>query len=195
MRKFIVTVFLGVILYAAMAFTNRYTRPESIKVEPVFLDEVVTVELPLETEDFGVSLKGHDAFLGALGNYESGNDYTKVNRYGYMGRYQFGRAALKQVKLDVTRKEFLDNPELQELAMKRLLSFNNSVLSRYIEKYDGKTVHGVKVTRSGILAAAHLGGPANVKKWFRSGKDFKDANGTPITRYMKVFKGYSLKIE
>jgi hypothetical protein len=31
-------------------------------------------------------------------------------------------------------------------------------------------------------------------KWFKNGVDFKDGNGTPITRYMKVFSGYELNL-
>ena len=53
---------------------------------------------------------------------------------------------------------------------------------------------------SGILAAAHLSGPGNVKKFLRNkgATDFnkKDANGTSISDYIRIFKNYSLiKIE
>ena len=44
---------------------------------------------------------------------------------------------------------------------------------------------------SGILAAAHLSGPGNVKKFLRNkaSKDFnkKDANGTSISDYIRIF--------
>ena len=55
-----------------------------------------------------------DLFLDALGYQESGNRYWVVNRYGYMGRYQFGRETLQGLGYYVTRKEFLNTPELQE---------------------------------------------------------------------------------
>ena len=75
------------------------------------------------------------------------------------------------------------------------MQHNDKALNRYIKKYEGKRLHGVFITQSGVLAAAHLGGATNVKKWFRSGKDFRDANGTSITKYMKIFGGYSLSID
>ena len=192
MKNFIVLIGSAITVYAIMAFSAQLMYVEPLP-EPLVVITPITAELNIP--EVKVDLKGHDAFLDKLGNFESGNDYKKVNRLGYMGRYQFGRQALKQVDLDISRREFLNNPELQELAMERLMQHNNSTLERFIKKYNGKTLHGIKVTRSGVLAAAHLGGATNVKKWFRSGKDFKDANGTSITKYMKLFGGYSLSIE
>lgn len=52
-------------------------------------------------------------FLDALGYQESGNRYWVINRYGYMGRYQFGRDTLRGLGYNVTRKEFLNSPELR----------------------------------------------------------------------------------
>jgi hypothetical protein len=78
--------------------------------------------------------------------------------------------------------------------MHLLLRSNYKNLKKYIEKYDGKKLHGIKVTKSGILAAAHLGGAGNVRKWFRRGIEFKDGNGTRITSYMRLFSDYNLQI-
>lgn len=191
MKNFIVLIGSGITVYLIMAFSAQLMYVEPLP-EPLVVVTPITAEINIP--EVKVDLKGHEAFLDKLGNFESGNDYKKVNRLGYMGRYQFGWQALEQVNLDVTRKEFLNNPELQELAMERLIQHNDSTLDKFIEKYEGKTLHGVKVTRSGVLAAAHLGGATNVKRWFRRGKDFKDANGTSITKYMKVFGGYSLDL-
>lgn len=191
MKNFTVLTLSAITVYLIMAFTTRRAEIQ----EPMLVKryEITPIEITIEAPE--IDIKGHDAFLNKLGNFESGNDYKKVNRFGYMGRYQFGEQALEQVGLDLTRKEFLNNPEIQELAMQRLLEFNDDTLDKFITKYEGKKLHGVLVTRSGVLAAAHLGGPTNVKKWFRSGKDFKDGNGTSITKYMKIFGGYSLSID
>ena len=153
----------------------------------LFIPEIETTELELE-------LKNHDAFLNELGFVESGNDYEKVNRLGYMGKYQFGKKTLNLLDIKTSKKEFLNDPDLQEYAVSRLLEENRKTLSRFIEKYDGKIVHDILVTESGILAAAHLGGAGKVARWFRSGKDFEDANGTSITSYMKKFSGYTLNL-
>lgn len=156
----------------------------------------ITLFIPeIEAAVIDIDLKDHSAFLNELGFKESGNDYEKVNRLGYMGKYQFGKSTLRLLDIKTTKKEFLANPELQEYAVSRLLEENKKTLRRYIEKYDGKIVHGIYVTESGILAAAHLGGAGKVAKWFRTGKDFEDANGTSITKYMRLFSGYSLELE
>ena len=67
-------------------------------------------------------------------------------------------------------------------------------MQKYIDKYEGQIVHGILVTESGMLAAAHLGGQGSVKKWFRTGKVRKDGNGVKITSYMKRFGGYNLEL-
>ena len=61
-----------------------------------------------------------------------------------------------------------------------------------IKRSVGKTINGVLVTESGILAAAHLSGAGNVKKYLRSNGNFNlsDAYGATIQLYMKKFAGY-----
>ena len=161
------------------------------------------IELPvkgitiIETEPLVVShielkTNSHSEFLKAIGFKESGNRYDIVNRFGYMGKYQFGKRTLRGLGFKMSREEFLNSPETQEKAMYALLKQNKKSLRKYIEKYDGKIVHGVLVTESGLLAAAHLGGAGSVKKWFRTGKVRKDGNGVKITTYMERFSGYEL---
>jgi hypothetical protein len=115
-------------------------------------------------------------FLDALGFRESGNRYHITNKWGYMGKYQFGRSTLKGLGFKVTKQEFLNNPQLQEEAMMALLLHNKEKLQKYIDVFDGKTVNGMLITESGILAAAHLGGQGSVKRYFKNGKVFRDGN-------------------
>jgi hypothetical protein len=136
-----------------------------------------------------------DSFLNAIGHRESTNRYDVVNRWGYMGKYQFGRSTLKGLGFKVTRKEFLSNPQLQEEAMMALLLHNKEKLQKYIDVFDGQTINGMYISESGILAAAHLGGQGSVKRFFKNGKVFKDGNGTKITSYMKKFSGYDIKLK
>ena len=135
-----------------------------------------------------------EKFLDAIGHRESTNRYDVVNPWGYMGRYQFGRSTLKGLGYDVSRKEFLSNPELQEEAMLSLLKHNKEKLQKYIDVFDGKTINGIYITESGILAAAHLGGQGSVRRYFRNGKVFRDGNGTKITSYMDKFSGYDIAL-
>ena len=135
-----------------------------------------------------------DRYLDAIGFRESGNRYDVTNTFGYMGKYQFGKATLKGLGYNVSKKEFLNNPDLQEEAMLSLLNHNKEKLQQYIDIYDGKTINGIYITESGILAAAHLGGQGSVKRYFKNGKVFKDGYGTRITSYMNQFSGYDINL-
>lgn len=197
MKKFIGKLYFALVVCALFAFTRATSKLLVSKIETPEQKGVQILEVePIEPIilDFGVNINGHDAFLGELGQKESSNNYEAVNRLGYMGRYQFGKKTLKSIGINVTKQEFLSNPALQEEAMERLLEANYKSLKRFIDKYEGKTLHGVEVTKSGVLAAAHLGGAGTVRRWFRKGSNFKDANGTSITYYMKKFGGYRLDI-
>ena len=136
-----------------------------------------------------------DNFLDAIGFRESGNRYDITNKWGYMGKYQFGKSTLKGLGFKVSKNEFLNNPQLQEEAMMALLLHNKEKLQLYIDTFDGKTINGMLVTESGILAAAHLGGQGSVKRYFKNGKVFRDGNGTKITSYMNKFSGYDIKLK
>lgn len=134
------------------------------------------------------------AFKEALGFKESNGKYNKVNTLGYMGKYQFGASTLKIVGIHDS-SNFLNNPKLQEKAFIALIKRNKSELKSEIKKYSGRIVSGVKVTESGILAAAHLGGPGSVKKFLKSNgrNQSSDAYGTSVKSYMKKFGGYETK--
>ncbi|TRX36254.1 peptidoglycan-binding protein LysM [Flavobacterium restrictum] len=133
-------------------------------------------------------------FIGykeAIGFKESQGKYKKINSLGYLGKYQFGMETLKTVGV-TNRSQFLNNPALQEKAFIALLSKNKWELKDVIDQYEGTIINGIVVTESGILAAAHLGGVGTVKKYFKNNgkRFFKDAYGTSIRSYMKVFGGY-----
>ena len=177
-----------------MSFTSFIMR------EPVSTilakTQPVKVEIPsIEIKPIKIEIDQTNLFLNAIGNYESGNRYKITNRFGYMGKYQFGRSTLKGLGYNVTRKEFLNSPVLQEQAMLDLLSHNKKILQTYIDYWEGKTVYGKVITESGILAAAHLAGPGNVKRFLRKGENFKDGNGTKLTTYLTHFSGYKLNLE
>jgi hypothetical protein len=150
--------------------------------------------LPLVKKDVVFDLflgKTYVGFKEALGFKESRGSYTVVNRYGYMGKYQFSKGTLKMIGV-YNADRFIEDASLQEKAFGANTSRNKWILRRDIKRFDGKYVGGVKVTESGILAAAHLAGAGNVKKFLRSygAEGFKDANGTSIRHYLKKFSGY-----
>tara|TARA_R100000081_G_scaffold79784_1_gene46709 strand:+ start:4366 stop:4899 length:534 start_codon:yes stop_codon:yes gene_type:complete len=171
-----------------------------MKVEPVVEDpsrrmplEVITPKIEIEAPKVEIVVKDHNKFLDDIGFRESSGNYKAVNQYGYLGKYQFGRRTLNALGYEeVSNREFLENHSLQEEAMYDLLIHNKRILRRQIEKYHGKTVNGIYITESGLLAAAHLAGPGNVKKFLRKGQEFLDGNGTKMTEYMVKFSGYKL---
>jgi hypothetical protein len=134
-----------------------------------------------------------DSFVGfkeAIAFKESRGKYHIVNSLGYMGKYQFGKTTLKHFNID--KNEFLKNPELQEKAFRALCERNKWRLRNEIKNSVGKKINGIEITESGILAAAHLAGSGNVKRYLRSNGRivFSDAYGSNIQYYMKKFSGY-----
>lgn len=166
-----------------LVFISPIVVAPTIPKQPIIM--VVEKEKPV---------KDYYAFLDALGHQESGNRYDIVNRFGYMGRFQFGKATLRTIKVKVDKETFLNNPQIQDYAMLKLLCYNKNKLQKYIDNFEGQEINGILVTESGLLAAAHLGGQGSVKKWFRTGKVRKDGNGVSITSYMKRFGGYNLDL-
>jgi hypothetical protein len=134
--------------------------------------------------------------------------YQNVNQIRFVGKYQFGLAALEDTGyirsgtfanggrnntlLDPnvwsgkggvnSLQEFLETPDAQEQAMEALISQNFGTLQR-IGVIDGSTP---KEVIGGYLAASHLLGPGTVKKWAFSGGTFQDANGTTADKYFNI---------
>ena len=136
-----------------------------------------------------------ERFMDAVAYRESNGNHRVVNQLGMMGKYQFSKTTLRGLRRDISPSEFLQNPHVQDTVMILYLKVNNRMLGPLISRYDGKTFKGIRITRSGILAAAHLGGPGSVISWFRNPNDagLVDANGTSIREYMTKFSGYPIK--
>lgn len=148
----------------------------------------IAYKIPFTTRDF----VGFKEFLGF---YESGSDYKKINSLGYLGKYQFGRSTLKVLRIKKI-DNFINIPELQEKAFLMNVMRNKWILRREIERFSGKKINNILITESGIIAAAHLSGPGNVKKFLRNNcnnnLDFKDINGTKISDYIRIFRNYDI---
>ena len=141
----------------------QFSFQEVIKLKPKI--EIVTSKLEIK--------QSHKNFLFAIGRRESSNRYDIINRYGYMGRYQFGRKTLNSIGFkNISNSKFISSPRI----------------------HVGTVVNGVYITESGLLAGAHLAGAGNVKKWLRNGKRFKDGLGTSVVSYIELFGGYKLDL-
>lgn len=156
-----------------------------------------TIEVPTVINSTEVAIpflqKDFIGFREAVAFKESQGRYKVVNTLGYLGKYQFGKATLKRVGV-YNSTYFLNNPELQERAFIALCKVNKWILRKDIKRHAGTTINGVLITESGILAAAHLGGAGNVKKYLRTGgkQRFSDAYGATIASYLKKFGGYDV---
>tara|TARA_R110000851_G_scaffold333538_1_gene515563 strand:+ start:7588 stop:8229 length:642 start_codon:yes stop_codon:yes gene_type:complete len=192
------SVLLAVAIFIVTAFSSKREDYSS----SIFATNIVgnVAHVPYEYE---VNMSSQDSvpFLGKsflgfcydLGFSESSGNYRAVNRLGYLGKYQFGRSTLNWVGIHNTSR-FLNSPLLQEKAFEALISKNKWVLRDYIDRFNGQTINGVKISESGLLAAAHLGGAGNVMKFLESNGEvvFEDANHVPITKYMKRFVDYDV---
>ena len=193
MKTLLKTIVTAITLFCIMAFasinankeTHIATTLEPSHIASIIDPEIVKPELPKNQTGL---------FLNKLGHKESGNRYDVVNSYGYMGRYQFGKSTLEGLGYYISREDFLNSPAIQEKAILDLLRHNRRILKSYIIKYNDSVVNNVYITESGLLAAAHIAGPGNVKKFFEQGRDFKDGYGTYMTTYMSYFAGYELDI-
>jgi len=135
-------------------------------------------------------------FKFALAQKESSNNWRKYNPYGYIGKFQFGQAALDVTGFGhISFIDFIDNPSIfpekdQEIAMDSLLRFNAFVLKDYIYEYSGTCIlDSIPVTKLGLLAASHLAGPGNVKRFLRTDGRYnpKDRMGTRLSDYLHSF--------
>ena len=169
-------------------YNDDYITTELLSPSNGYDFDKIAYKIPFITRDF----VGFKEFLGF---YESGSDYKKINSLGYLGKYQFGRSTLKVLRIKKINN-FINIPELQEKAFLMNVMRNKWILRREIERFSGKKINNILITESGIIAAAHLSGPGNVKKFLRNNcnnnLDFKDINGTKISDYIKIFRNYDI---
>jgi hypothetical protein len=148
--------------------------------------------------------KYHDSeftrFVNDLGFSESGNNWLSINQIGCFGEYQFHESTLWFLGYrKITLKKFQENPqifppELQLKALKTLIKVNLLLLNDY-EHYVGDTINGIRITKSGMIAASHLGGAGSLQKYLSSNGVINRADlfGTSISDYLKRFSYYDLE--
>jgi serralysin len=156
-------------------------------------------------------------FFSALGQNESGNNYSFVSSLGYLGRFQFGEEALQAVgfyqgdhtsSIDFVggwteisashgawdKSSFLNAPAAQDAAAYAWFDkIDDDLNSLGLRQYEGQWMSGgVQITDSGLLAGAHLVGVWALKSYLESGgqNDTRDGYGTPVSEYVHRFGGY-----
>lgn len=176
----------------------KLTSTEMPKRETLEANEVATVSDTIkETKD-----SINDEFLNELAHLESKNKWKIVSRNGHIGKYQMSTLALKEIGMhkEVSATKFRKNPHIfnevmQDSAQIELLKINWSYLGKLKSKI-GKHINGILITKSGILAACHLVGVGNVRKYLISNGSIipKDGNGISLERYLRKFKAFSLEL-
>jgi len=185
MEKFITFLIMTFVLG-----TTTTTNPEIVTFEigvPILKNKIELVDVGPNTNDF----------MKAIAFKESQNIIDTVNVYGMLGKYQFSRTTLNGLGYKVvSNATFLSSESLQDEAMLELLKHNQKILRKQIKKYNGLMVDSIFVTESGLLAAAHLAGPSNVKKWLRTNgkKTRTDGFGTTIEDYINKFANYKIEL-
>jgi hypothetical protein len=193
MRKVIIflSLLLVVVIISAFSENTNNTNNSTYFTESI---SSVPTEAEVISQDHNIPFIGNsfNGFRDAVAFKESQGRYHIVNTLGYLGKYQFGKSTLQRFNIH-NAQEFLNSPELQEEAFVALCSLNKWILRKDIERSVGKKINGVEITESGILAAAHLAGAGNVKKYLRSygEQTFKDAYGSSVQHYIKEFSGYN----
>jgi hypothetical protein len=138
-------------------------------------------------------------FIKDLGRRESGNNWLSVNCIGCFGEWQFAESTVHYLGYKhVTLKRFKNDPavfppELQRKVLESLIKLNLVLLRDYYD-YIGDTIMGVHITKSGMIAASHLGGAQSVRLFLASNGriDKQDVLGTSVRDYMKKFSFYDI---
>ena len=89
------------------------------------------------------SLKSFTDFINKVGMRESSGNWEKVNRFGYMGFFQFGNEALTDVGVNIHkigRKNFLSNKDLQIDCFKKYLRKNKTYMNNVISEWNNKEI-------------------------------------------------------
>lgn len=144
--------------------------------------------------------KGFNQYADDLGWYESRNNPRKMpNSIGCFAEHQWKQSTLAYLGYkDITMQRFRKDPgifprKMQLEALKALIDTNKVHLEPY-KFYIGRIIAGVRITQSGLIGAAHLGGYNSVILFLESNgkRNKKDRNGTSIKDYIELFEGYKL---
>lgn len=169
-----------------------------------------------KVSDRDVKLINKSQFTKMACEPESRGKYNVANEFGYVGKYQMGRIAFKDIgysdewidsvrasiysvenskgrKLYYFDTTFFPPAEQEEAICKYFRKIENRYLRKDIEKYVGKTIGGVYITKAGILGASLLG-CGYVNKFLDSNGDINptDAYGTSIKSRLVLFQDFEL---
>lgn len=163
-----------------------------------------------------VRYKTLEEWLEELGKRESGGNYSAVNSYGYLGKYQMGEGALTDIGyyngkspsllqewngkftgMDnvYSKEDFLNNSQAQENAIRKYMKKQWEYAKSYgYDKNIGTVINGNEITPSGLLAGMHLIGHTGIGNYLKNNgqKKITDGYDTNVEEYLKKFSGYDV---
>jgi hypothetical protein len=155
---------------------------------------------------WGFELSG-DFYLDLRMKESRDRHYITSESGSFLGLYQMGEGALIDTGYYIkpkssekwegkwtgkngikSKEDFLNNREVQEIAIREY----HKCVWRYIKdchKYEGSEINGIKLTKAGMTAYAHLVGQERFRKFINSNgkKDKEDGNDVPGSQYLKAF--------
>ena len=187
---------IGLIGAVVLVEQSFHKKKHSLKCEFVLTE-------PDTTNIIDTTLVKVTEFAQAISEAESSDQPYIIGGSSnhYLGKYQFGLLAMqdiygKEKGLKLYKKYHKDitlfTEKEQDKAFKKWVKINQRYLKKEIKKYKNKIVHGILITESGLIAAAHNQGWGSVRRWLASGENTTDAFGTEIEVYLKDFKNCKL---
>ena len=128
-------------------------------------------------------------FADAVGQIESGNQYEIVGGYNnhYQGRFQMGKAALKDVGIGFSQAEreaFLADPDAQDDAFEAFTLQNHNYLKARSQKYRDMSER----EQLAVLGYAHNQGRGGALRFLQTGEGQTDGSGTEAKMYVDAVR-------
>jgi hypothetical protein len=135
-----------------------------------------------------------EQFMEKIAKLESNGNHTVVNQYGMLGRYQFSPSTIKVLGFNYTKEQFLSNRFTQDTVMLTYMEINERELAPLINRFEGRIIKGVRITRASVLAGAHFAGSRNMRTFLTdpNNSGISDGNGTTLIKYMSHFQDFHL---
>ncbi len=130
---------------------------------------------------------GYYTFEGDSTDWERGDKATQKNTWE--GKWT-GKDGVH------SRADFLNTPIAQENAVRISMAQRwETIVNNNLDDYVGKTVGGVEITKSGLLAGDWLKGFGGLRSFLESGVSNADGYGTQIASYIEKFGGHEVPFE
>ena len=138
---------------------------------------------------------------GESGGKTDAVDFNKEDGKDHVGLYQIGQDRLddynqaNNTNYTVADLKTMDAEQQERIADWHFDDIDSFIDSNGLEKYIGETIGGVEITRSGLIAMAHLGGKGGMKRFLESDGEYNPndsgsgVEGNSLADYAKKFGG------